>query len=72
MLEGPSPAHLVLILVIALVVLGPGKLPEAGAALGRALHGFRDAMDGKDEAAAADGDRASSDAPRTGPDVTTA
>jgi sec-independent protein translocase protein TatA len=49
MFEGLTPTHLVLVLVIALVVLGPGKLPEAGAALGKAIRGFRDAASGKDE-----------------------
>jgi sec-independent protein translocase protein TatA len=46
-----SPAHLIIILVIALLVIGPGKLPETGAALGRAIREFRHAVDGKDEAA---------------------
>lgn len=44
-----SPLHLVLILVIALVVLGPGRLPEAGSAIGKAVRGFRDAVDGSDK-----------------------
>ena len=44
---GLSPAHLILILAVALIVVGPGKLPETGAALGRALREFRQAMDGK-------------------------
>ena len=35
--------ELILILVIALIVFGPGKLPEAGASLGRALNEFRNA-----------------------------
>jgi TatA/E family protein of Tat protein translocase len=39
--EGITPLHLILILVIALIVLGPGKLPEAGAALGRTIREFR-------------------------------
>jgi sec-independent protein translocase protein TatA len=47
-----SPAHLIVILVVALLVLGPGKLPETGAALGRAVRGFRDAVEGKDPPAA--------------------
>ncbi len=46
-----SPAHLIIILVIALLILGPGKLPETGAALGRAFRDFRNAMDGKDDPA---------------------
>jgi len=44
-----SPLHLVIILVVALLVIGPGKLPETGAALGRAIRDFRNAIDGGDE-----------------------
>lgn len=36
-----SMPELILILVIALVVFGPGKLPEVGKALGRSLQEFR-------------------------------
>ena len=45
-----SPVHLVLVLLIALLVIGPGKLPETGAALGHAIRDFRQAMDGAREA----------------------
>jgi TatA/E family protein of Tat protein translocase len=45
-----SPARLIIILVIALLVIGPGKLPETGAALGRAIREFRHAADGTDKA----------------------
>ena len=38
-----SMPELVLVLVIALVVFGPGKLPDVGKALGRGLHEFRQA-----------------------------
>ncbi len=31
-----QPMHLLLILVIALIIFGPGKLPELGSALGKA------------------------------------
>ena len=49
-----TPVHLILILAVALLVIGPGKLPETGAALGRAIREFRDATDGRlDEAPAA-------------------
>jgi TatA/E family protein of Tat protein translocase len=41
-----TPAHLILILVVALIVIGPGKLPETGAALGKAIRQFKDAADG--------------------------
>lgn len=43
---GLSPVHLIIILVVALLVLGPGKLPETGAALGRAIRDFRNAVSG--------------------------
>ncbi|MEG6584041.1 twin-arginine translocase TatA/TatE family subunit [Dendrosporobacter sp. 1207_IL3150] len=36
-----SMPELILILVIALVVFGPGKLPEIGKALGRSLQEFK-------------------------------
>jgi sec-independent protein translocase protein TatA len=41
-----SPLHLVIVLVVALIVIGPGKLPETGAALGRAIRDFRHAVSG--------------------------
>jgi TatA/E family protein of Tat protein translocase len=39
----PGPLELVIILVIALLVLGPGKLPDVGAALGKSIREFRKA-----------------------------
>ncbi len=42
-MEGLSPLHLIIVLVIAVLVLGPGKLPEVGAALGKGLREFRKA-----------------------------
>jgi sec-independent protein translocase protein TatA len=46
-----SMPELILILVIALVVFGPGKLPEIGKALGRSLQEFKKATNemSKDE-----------------------
>jgi len=44
-----SPAHLIIILVVVVLVIGPGKLPETGAALGHAIRGFRRAMEGNDD-----------------------
>jgi sec-independent protein translocase protein TatA len=41
MLDGITPVHLIIVLVIALLILGPGKLPETGAALGKAVRDFR-------------------------------
>lgn len=36
-----EPWHLVLILVIALVIFGPGKLGDVGGALGRGIREFK-------------------------------
>lgn len=43
-----QPTHLLFILVIALLVLGPKKLPEVGRSLGRGLRDFRSAISGED------------------------
>jgi sec-independent protein translocase protein TatA len=39
-----GPMEVVLVLVIALVVLGPKRLPEAGRSMGRGLREFRDSL----------------------------
>ena len=39
----PGPLELVIILVIALLILGPGRLPDVGAALGKSIREFRKA-----------------------------
>ncbi len=39
-----GPGEMLLILAIALVVLGPKKLPEAGRSLGRGLREFKDSV----------------------------
>jgi len=38
-----GPGELILILAVILVVFGPGKLPEIGAAVGRSFREFRKA-----------------------------
>jgi sec-independent protein translocase protein TatA len=45
----PGPAELIIILVIALLILGPGKLPDVGAALGRSIREFRKASSDFDD-----------------------
>jgi sec-independent protein translocase protein TatA len=46
-----QPTHLLVILIIALLVFGPKKLPELGKGLGDGIRSFKDAMSGaKDEA----------------------
>ena len=44
-----EPWHLVLILVIALVVFGPGKLGDVGGALGRGIKEFKQSVNTPDE-----------------------
>jgi sec-independent protein translocase protein TatA len=39
-----GPMELVVVLVIALVVLGPKRLPDAGRSLGRGIREFKDAI----------------------------
>jgi sec-independent protein translocase protein TatA len=39
----PGPAELILLLVIVLIILGPGRVPEIGNALGRGMREFRKA-----------------------------
>ena len=50
----PGPGELIIILVIALVILGPGKLPDVGAALGRSIREFRKASADVQEASRID------------------
>jgi sec-independent protein translocase protein TatA len=39
-----TPTHLVIILVIVLILFGPGKLPELGKGLGKGIKEFKDSM----------------------------
>jgi sec-independent protein translocase protein TatA len=44
-----GPMELVLVLAVALIVLGPKKLPEVGRSLGKGMREFKDSISGKDE-----------------------
>jgi sec-independent protein translocase protein TatA len=47
-----QPTHLIVILIVALVFLGPKRLPDAGRALGQGLKEFKSSISGvHDEAA---------------------
>ena len=37
----PSPVTLLVVLILALLILGPGKLPEVAGALGKSIREFR-------------------------------
>ena len=41
-----QPAHLIIVLVVALLILGPKRLPEAGRALGQGLREFKGSITG--------------------------
>ncbi len=49
-----EPMHLVVILVIVLIIFGPGKLPQIGAGLGKSIREFKKALSGEEPAAATD------------------
>jgi len=44
-----GPLELVVVLAIALIVLGPKKLPEVGRSLGRGMREFKDSLSGEHE-----------------------
>ena len=46
MFGGIGPMEVVLVLAIALIVLGPKKLPEAARSVGKGLREFKDSMSG--------------------------
>lgn len=43
-----QPTHLLFVLVVALLVLGPKRLPEVGRSLGRGIRDFRSALSGEE------------------------
>jgi sec-independent protein translocase protein TatA len=45
-----GPAELIVVLVVALLVLGPKKLPAAGRSLGEGIRGFKESLTGGDPA----------------------
>ena len=51
-----GPGELIIVLIIALIVVGPGKLPDVGAALGKSIKEFRKASSDVQEAVKLDVD----------------
>jgi sec-independent protein translocase protein TatA len=56
MIPSIGPLELVVVLAIALIILGPKRLPDAGKSLGRGMREFKDSLTG--------GGSADTDAPR--------
>ena len=44
-----GPLELIVVLIIALIVLGPQRLPDVARSLGRGMREFRSALDRPDE-----------------------
>jgi sec-independent protein translocase protein TatA len=44
-----GPLEIVIVLIIALVVFGPKRLPELGRSMGKGLREFKDSVTGKDD-----------------------
>jgi len=45
-----TPTHVAILVIVALLILGPKRLPEAGRALGTGICEFKDAIIGRDRA----------------------
>ncbi len=43
---GIGPMELVIVLVIALIILGPKRLPEVGRSIGHGMREFKDSISG--------------------------
>ena len=53
-LSAPGPLELMVILVIALIVLGPNKLPEAARSVGKGMRELKESLSGEDNDTEAD------------------
>jgi len=51
---GIGVPELLVIMIVALVLFGPGKLPEIGGALGKGIRDFKRAVSGDDDAESED------------------
>jgi sec-independent protein translocase protein TatA len=46
---GIGPLEILILLLVALIVFGPKRLPEMGRSLGRGMREFKDSISGKDD-----------------------
>jgi TatA/E family protein of Tat protein translocase len=56
MISTPGPLELLVLLALALLLLGPKRLPEAARSAGKAMRELRDALSGDDDDEFADRD----------------
>jgi sec-independent protein translocase protein TatA len=47
-MPGIGPMELIVVLIIALIIFGPKKLPELGKSLGSGMRSFKDSVTGSD------------------------
>ena len=57
-----GPGEIILVLAIALLVLGPGRLPEVGASLGKTIREFRKASSDLEDSVRGDSKRSTTTA----------
>lgn len=57
----PGPWELILLLVIVLIIFGPGKLPDIGNAVGKGIREFRRASSDLEEAVRGDSKKPGND-----------
>ena len=48
-ISAPGPLELLVILAVALIVLGPARLPEAARSVGRGMRELKESLQGGDE-----------------------
>ena len=44
-----GPTELIVVLVVALLIFGPKRLPDAGRSLGRGMREFKDSLSGNND-----------------------
>jgi sec-independent protein translocase protein TatA len=59
----PGPAELIVLLVIVLIIFGPGKLPDIGSAVGKGIREFRRASSELEDSVRGDSKKRSPDEP---------
>ena len=63
MLPGIGPMELIVVLVVALVIFGPKKLPDLGRSIGGGMREFKNSITGDDREDLPPGDPASASKP---------